>query len=244
MRYLLFLLILSSFFACKKDEIKTYSAPEGISFWAYTWQDNHINPIPFSFAYELEPKERDTFFVRMRVSGKLTDRIRTVQLKAVEGSTARAGIDYILPAYNLPANVYEFEYPVIIINTPEMLTNTFRLVLEPLENSDFKLGSMGTVSASAAHNPLWNEINFKRIMIDANNMLVQPDYWNDGYFGTFSAVKFRFMVQVTGLTDFSEEAIGVDGTYNLPVTLQNALDKYEAINGELYDENEERVRFN
>ena len=244
MRYLLYLMIISTFFGCKKDDIDTYNGPEGISFWKFYYETLDVDPLPFTFAYAVTPQAKDTVYLRMRVTGKVVDYPRTVLLKAVEGTTARAGVDYLLTEAVLPANAHEFEYPVIVLNSPEMLTKTFRLVLELAENKDFKVGATGLVPGSVQHSALaYNETNFKQFKIDINNILVQPAYWNDNYFGIFSAVKFKFMVQHTGLTDFSEESIGVDGMYNLPVKLQNVLEAYEAANGPLFDENGERVTF-
>ncbi|MFA4867978.1 MAG: DUF4843 domain-containing protein [Pedobacter sp.] len=240
MKNIFFLIVLTSLFACKKQEVGTYAGKDGISFFAYDYEALHsTNVISFSFAFALRPQTRDTIYVRMRVTGKISDRPRTVQLKAVEGSTARAGIDYILPEATVPAGEYMFQYPVIVLNSPEMLTNTYRLVLEVAETNDFTLGSVGLTPATTSG----AERNFKQLKMDINNQLTQPSYWSVGDFGVFSAVKYRFMVQVTGLTDFSEEAIGVDGSYNLPVRLRNALLEYEAVNGPLMDENNVRVSF-
>lgn len=241
MRYLLFLIILSAFMSCKKQEVSTYEGKEGISFFAYTWENYHLTTVKnYSFAFSLTPVARDTIYLTMRVTGKIADHPRTVLLRAAEGTTATAGVDYELKEAIIPAGAYKFDYPVIVINSPGMLTNTYRLVLEPAETKDFILGTLGLTPATANG---YTEQNFRYYKIDLTNQLLQPNSWQTGLFGVFSAVKYRFMLQVTGLTDFSIEAIGNDGVYNLPVKLNNALSEYEAVNGPLIDENGLRVSF-
>lgn len=235
MRYILLFMILSTFFACKKQDVELYKADDGIAFYATIYDPTSI---AFSFAFAVKPQPRDTIYFKMRVTGRATDYPRTIAVKAVEGTNARAGIDYELPEVVLPAGALTMDYPIIVINSPEMLTKTYTLVAEIAENKDFKVGSLGTVPASP-----FSENNFKQVKIEITNQLVEPSYWVNTDFGTFSAVKFRFMIQTTGLTDFSQEAIGIDGIYNMPVKLRNALAEYEAINGPLIDENNARVTF-
>jgi hypothetical protein len=76
-------------------------------------------------------------------------------------------------------------------------------------------------------------------------MYTRPAYWDllDPDFGEFSAEKYKFMVKVLGITDFSYDNIGFDGFINFPVTLRNALAAYEAANGPLLDENRQQISF-
>ncbi|MDR6781480.1 hypothetical protein ABIE26_002032 [Pedobacter africanus] len=235
MRYFILLMILPLLFACKKEKVAPYKAEDGIAFYASIYDPQSV---AYSFAFNVQPVNRDTIFFKMRVTGRAADHPRTVSVKAVAGTTARAGIDYILPEVTLPAGKLTLDYPIIVLNSPEMTTNTYTLVAEVAENSDFTIGSLGNVPASP-----YTEVNFKQVKVEISNKLVQPSYWSAGTFGAFSVVKFKFMIQVTGLTDFSPEAIGVDGQYNLPIRLRNALAEYEAANGPLYDENNVRVTF-
>lgn len=241
MKYLLYIMILCTTLSCKREEVITYQGKDGISFFAYTWENFHTTAVRnYSFAYSLTPKTRDILYVTMRVTGKIADYPRTVLLKAVDGTTARAGTDYILAEATIPAGAYKFDYPIILLNSPEMASKTFRLVVEPAETKDFTLGTFGQTPRT---NTLYTEENFRYLKIDISNQLIQPNSWETGLFGPFSAVKYRFMVEVTGLTDFSADALGTDGVYNLPVKLSNALVLYEAQHGPLYDENGLRISF-
>lgn len=246
MRILLFLMVLTTFWSCKKEEVAVFSVKDGVTFYANQYENLHAdNFVNFSFANAITVQSRDTIYVRMRASGEIVDYPRTVQLKASEvGTTARAGIDYELPSSAIvPAGAYRFVYPVILINSPGMLTNTYRLVLEPVETKDFVVGVVGTTPPRSISLTDYPETNFISIKIDITNQLVQPAGWQPSIFGTFSIAKYRFMIQTTGLTDFSIEALGTDGLFNLPVKLRNALAVYEAANGPLIDENGNRVTF-
>lgn len=219
----------------------TYEGKDGISFFAYTWEEYHLEAVKkYSFAFAVTALTRDTIFLSMRVTGAVKDYPRKVLLKAAEGTTATAGVDYELKEVTIPAGAYKFDYPVVVFNSPGMAANTYRLVLEPAETADFKLGTIGQTPET---NTMYTEENFQYFKIDLTNQLVEPDGWLESAFGVFSAVKYRFMVEVTGLTDFSSEAIGRDGVYNLPVKLQKALEEYEALNGPLIDENGNEVSF-
>jgi hypothetical protein len=174
----------------------------------------------------------------MRVQGAATDYERTVSVKAAQGTNAREGVDYLLKDAKLPAGALTIDYPVILINSPGMLTNVYRLVVEAAPNKDFTAGALGSEITGET-------VAIKAIKIDISNTILRPTYWDQvqGTFGAFSVTKFKFMIQVTGLTDFSQDALGVDGIYNLPVKLQNALEEYEAANGPLIDENGDQVTF-
>jgi len=237
MKRFLFFILLGLFAACKQQEVPTYKAEGGISFYVTTSEADSLN---YSFALSPTPKERDTVFLKMRILGPLSDKARTFTVKAAVGTTARQGIDYELPNYAVPAGAINIRYPVIVFKTPEMSAKAFRLVLEVGDDKDLKPGAIGIEMG----NGITNTKSLSQMKINISNRITKPSYWDqERYFGDFSEVKFKFMISVTGLTDFSEAAIGVDGGYNLPVKLQNALLAYEAIHGWLIDETGNRVTF-
>jgi hypothetical protein len=234
MKYLFLVIIAITLFSCKKQEVETYSGGDGVNFYVTTYEPDSIS---YSFAFSVLPKQRDTVFFKMRVLGAASDKPRTISVKAGAGTTARKGIDYELPDMILPAGQLTVLYPIVLLNSPEMLNKTFRLVAEVAESKDLVSGATGT--------EIGGTITLKNVRVDITNQIVKPTYWPsiEGAFGLFSVTKFKFMIQVTGLTDFSEEAIGIDGYYNLPVKLRNALAEYEAINGPLINESGNRVTF-
>ena len=238
MKYLLYVTLVFSLFSCKKEAVETYQGKDGVSFFAYTYQQLHTTATrSYSFAFQKTVKTRDTMYIPLRLTGKLSDQPRTVLLKTAEGTTATAGVDFELKEVTIPPGVSLFNYPLILINSVGMASNVYKIVLEPAETRDFTLGTLGQTPPTTT---VQTEENFRYLKIDVSNMYTRPAYWDilEGDFGEFSAGKYKFMVKVLDITDFSYENIGLDGYLNFPVTLRNALAAYEAANGPWLDENE------
>jgi hypothetical protein len=244
MKYLLYVTMVFSLFSCKKEAVETYQGKDGVSFFAYTYQQLHTTATrSYSFAFQSTVKTRDTMYIPLRLTGKLSDKPRTVLLKVAEGTTATPGVDFELKEVTIPPGLSIFNYPLVLINSAGMASNVYRIVLEPAETKDFTLGTFGQTPATTAN--LSTEENFRYLKIDVSSMYVRPAYWDilDADFGEFSAEKYKFMVKVLGITDFSYDNIGFDGFINFPVTLRNALAAYEAANGPLLDENRNEISF-
>jgi hypothetical protein len=236
-------MIVACLFSCKKEAVETYQGKDGVSFFAYTYQLLHTTAVrSYSFALQATQKQRDTLFIPMRITGKLTDQPRTALLKTAQGTTATAGVDFELKEFTVPAGASTFNYPLILINSAGMAKNVYRIVLEPAETKDFILGTLGQTPAV---NSVFTEENFRYLKVDVTSEYIEPGYWASiaENFGEFSAVKYKFMVKTLGITDFSYDSIGSDGVLNFPVTLRNALAAYEAANGPLLDENGQEISF-
>lgn len=234
MKYLFYISVVFLLASCRKEAVMTFQGPDGITFYTDKYEADSLT---YSFAFAITEKSRDTVWLKMRVSGTVSDKPRRILVKAGEGTTAVNGRDYILPEAFLPAGTLTVKYPVVLLNSPEMKTTVFRLVLQVAESGDLIVGAIGQEMGQTT--------SLDKFVIQVSNQLVEPAYWPDisSRFGAFSATKFRFMIQVTGLTEFSVEAIGIDGLYNLPVKLKNALDEYEVEHGPLIDENGNEVTF-
>ena len=244
MKYILYVTMVFTLFSCKKEAVETYQGKDGVSFFAYTYEQLNTTAVrSYSFAFQATEKQRDTLFIPMRITGKLSDQPRTVMLKTAQGTTATAGVDFELKEFTVPAGASKFNYPLILLNSAGMAKNVYRIVLEPAETKDFILGTLGQTPETVTNQG--TEENFRYLKIDVSGMYVRPAYWDllDADFGEFSAEKYKFMVKILGITDFSFENIGSDGLLNYPVTLRNALAAYEAANGPLLDENGQRISF-
>jgi hypothetical protein len=237
MKYLLIVSVLCIAFSCKKQEVQTYLGSKGVTFYIGAGESDSTN---YSFAFALTPKQRDTVFLKMRIVGSASDKSRNLMLKAAPGTTARSGIDYELPLYTVPAGAITILYPVIVINSSEMLTRSYRLVLQVDSKSDFMQGAVGLTNDGSTTTTSLNEMK-----IQISNQMLKPSYWSEVEyaFGEYSIRKIKFMIEVTGLTDFSYEAIGLNGYYNLPAKLRNALEEFEKLNGPMIDESGKKVEF-
>lgn len=235
-RYNIILLIgtIVLLFGCKKEEVPFFSGKPGINFYL---SQSQIDSLTYSFAYNLEELDKDTVFLRMRVMGAAADHPRHIKIEAGEGTTARAGEHYALPETYLPAGELEVDYPVVIFNTPEMLQQVFDLILDVAPSEHLGIGARGAYITPGRA--------VSRYKIKMTNILEQPAYWGQvqSVFGPFSQVKYRFMVRVLGMTDFSLNSIGTSGRFNYPLALRIALAEYEEENGPLIDENDILVTF-
>lgn len=220
--------------ACKKADMIEYEAGPGAYF-----NDILGDSTNYSFANNVNILTTDTLFLDIRIMGELTDYEREIQLVATEGSTATEGVHYKLPAVKIPANTYLLKYPVILFNTPDLKTKTVRLELTIARNRDF-INGPGMVTNSRLYNLY--KINF-------NNRLIKPDYWLyiQNYFGEYSDVKYRFMIDVLGFSNFMPDHIGGSIMYsdflNYAGAMSRALEEYETLYGPKLDENGKEINF-
>lgn len=213
---------------CKKDDIPTFEGRDGISFFI----DYYENPDSTNYSFALQPtvKTKDTIFIKMRLVGKPASVARSIKLKALAGSTARPNVDYILPEVKLPANAIFVNYPLVVFNTPEMLNKSFQLLLGVDPGSELVPGAPG-VAVDLSR-------NFAKMKVNITNQLIEPDYWQNltFFFGDFSIVKFKFMIKVTGLTNFDPNVVDIGELFLIQVNLKKALSDYVQLNGPLIDE--------
>ncbi|WP_293931837.1 DUF4843 domain-containing protein [Sphingobacterium sp. UBA6645] len=222
--------------ACQKDDIIYYEGPDAVSIYidvaAY-----EVDSTSYSFGLELPEVVQDTVWVKVRVQGTAKSYDRTIELKAITGTTATEGEDFELPKFILKANEVEARYPVILYRTERLQENTEKVIVAIKANADFEEAALGEEIGET------ESVAFYTIYF--NDFLSEPAYWStmyfDYYIGDFSVVKFQFMVSVYGITDFS---VWSDGEIlNAALNLRNALAEYEAENGILYDEDGNRVTF-
>lgn len=235
----LILLAIITLTACKKEKTEVFNGKAGISF--YYVASGGADSTNFSFANQIVQKSRDTIFVRMRVMGTAVNYDREIEVKALPATTAKEGVNFILPKIILPADSLNTTYPIVLINSEDLKTNTYHLEVAVAENKDFVQGVVGQANITTRNIPLY-KINF-------NNQLIQPDYWKyiANYFGDYSNVKYRFMIDVCGFSDFKPDSIGGTLSYsdflNYNVKLKNALKIYEDANGPLLDETGQQISF-
>ena len=233
---IIILLLILSILSCKKAKFDGYEAGNGMYFYTLNRINNIIN---YSFANQAGVKTKDTIFVDMKLMGKISKQPREVSVVETSGTTAIKGTHFILPKVILPADSFHLRYPVVLLNTEDLKTKTYRLVIKVEENKDFIQGATG-------YSNVWG---YGSIEINFNNQIIKPDYWAyiQGYFGDYSNVKYKFMIDTLGLSDFRPIHIGGNITYseflNYNGKLKNALEAYMAKQGPLIDENGKQVSF-
>lgn len=229
------LLSLAMLMSCAKDEIMLFEGQDAMSIYVGQYE---ADSTVYSFAYSLPDLTKDTVFIKIRVQGAAKAVDRKVEMTAVAGSTAVEGQDYILPEFIFPADSVEALYPVVLLRSEALKSETKTLLVAIKANSDFESGALGQERG--------NSYSIASYKIRFNDYLVKPTYWNELelYYGigAFSAVKLQFMLTVYGSNnDFGTLSTGEK--LNMRLRLKAALTEYELENGPLMDENNQRITF-
>jgi hypothetical protein len=231
-------MVLMALASCQKDPESVFSGKDGITFFYRSGLEQ--DSVSYSFKLN-QPKTRDTVWVKMRLVGKLNGEKREIKIISGPGTTATEGKHFILPEFYLPADSFQVKYPLVLLSTSDLDTKAVRLVMQIADSKDLIVGTRGQADPTTA-----NTVQFK---VNFSNRLIKPDYWSyiAYYIGEYSAVRYQFMIDVFGMSDFRPDTKGGTITYaqwvNIKGKLRNALDAYVSKNGPLMDENGGKVEF-
>lgn len=215
------------FVGCTKQEVQRYSSSNTLTFYKDQYASDSLH---FSFATDVGLNVVvDTLYLKMRVAGTVADHDRVVQIETAAGTTARIGVDFKLPGTVLHSGQTDVLYPLILFRTPEMKLTTFRLALIPKASDDFDANGPTGLEIGGT-------VSLDTLIVNVNDQVTEPTWWADvaSDFGSYSAVKYQFMIQTMGYSDFS--SLSTPQYYNAVIKLRNALAAYEKENGELIDE--------
>jgi hypothetical protein len=184
---------------CKKSELTSYTQPDMIYIYKEAFNIKKDSATS-SFAIKSNTLIIDTVKVSVRIMGVATTTDRVVKLAPVAASsTAVQGTHYELLPYVIKAGTYNADLPVVIKRTADMKTQEFRLVLELQQTADF---NPGVPNSPVAGNFAGASLQY---LIKMNDFLTKPSNWDSqltSYFGTFSQIKFKFIIDNTGKTEF------------------------------------------
>lgn len=226
-------IILLWLIGCTKDDIMFFEGKDAMSIYIGQYE---ADSTVYSFAYSLPDVTKDTVFVKIRVQGAASAVDRTVEMTVADGTTAVVGQDYILPEFTLPAGSVEALYPVVLLRHTSQKGETKTLLVAIKSNADFEVGALGQ--------EIGNSYSIAYYKIRFNDFLSMPAYWSaiQSYVGAFSVVKLQFMFSVYG-SDKDFGSLTTGERLNMRLRLRTALAEYEAVNGPLMDENDQRVTF-
>lgn len=199
--------------ACNK-ELGGYADEPRVYFWERTATAYPVRAENKSFSFVLLPATvtEDTMMVAAKIMGLPAKADRNFRAAVDTGSTAKEGTDYkILPGV-IPADSILGYLPVVVYRKPELKTVTQKLNLKIVDGGDFKAG----VSEEAKIQLLWNDNLIKPANWDTRPGLVT-------YFGVYSVVKYRFIIDVLGMSEFPLQTsnVYIPGQLSNP----NMLDK-------------------
>lgn len=190
----LILIVAIALFASCEKSISAYQNDARIYFFERGTDLNQTRITTKSFSFLRLPEEvtKDTFLIKVKIMGETASYDRIVRGKLVaEGTTAQEGVHYDFIDGVVPADSIIGYLPVVLYRTADIATKSVQLNLTIAETKDFKPG-VGT------------DVNFN---LQWSDNVVKPANWDGflglmGYFGTYSDVKWRFIIQVTGVDNF------------------------------------------
>lgn len=211
---LLALLILSG---CKKSDLQLFKEETPLlNIWLGS---NAVvqDSLTHNFAYTAGTKDAITFYYR--IAGYPVDYDRTFELSTTDDD-ARL-FNFTFGSYKVPAGKYEGSF-ILYVDKPAD-KNVF-------VNRDLK------VSFSLKKTELFQPsiTNYGTLKIKFKNEITKPENWESAvspyfplktYFGTYSDAKYRFIIQNTGLSNFSVySTIAIN-----PVLPENTITTFNAL---------------
>lgn len=228
---------------CKKSELTSYDQPDMVYIYKNYFALNNDSTL-YSFAIKPVGLQQDTIKIPLRIMGLAKDRDRVVNIEVVaDSTTAVVNKHYVLLPTVIKAGEYTGNIQVLVKKSADLEVAEVKMLVEVKESADFKPG----VPATSPVNPrAGGNLRYK---IRLNDILTKPANWDTrlvGFFGTYSKVKYLFIISVTGISDFpygtqAGPSPAQMNYYN--ILCKTALATYVAANGPLIDENGNTVTF-
>jgi hypothetical protein len=232
---ILILAIVAGFlFSCSKNDVINYSATDKAYFYErymyLGYDERRLEEMTYSFAVQKSSLVKDTIKIKVRLQGRVSDYDRIVKASIVaDSTTAIAGVHYVINDGCIKAGQYEGYIPVVVFRTEDLKGTTVKIKLKIVESEDLGVGVV--------------EDNYIRLIV--GDILLKPTNWPQWYgFGLYSENKYRFVIDVLGITDFPVanryQTGPVDGIYTaaqlfaFAYKLQKAYEEYRLVNGPIY----------
>lgn len=210
--------------ACKENEMEPYNDTPALYFENIKYgQADSINHSFFIYGDEVK---EDTVWVVVNTMGYPENIDRPISLVQTNTGKANAAVpgthfisfdDPTLKSYfHIPANQVSQKIPIVFLRDKSLITNEYRIELAIIENEYFRPG----IDA------------WRSFVVTTTDQAVRPNNWDTTWiyvFGTtWGREKMKFIIQVTGFTDFDNPPM--DGGYRrwLGEAAKLALAKYNA----------------
>ncbi|SMD10395.1 DUF4843 domain-containing protein [Pedobacter nyackensis] len=247
---LILLLIMAS---CKKEELM-YEDKAGI----YIDKEKFVgvrDSTSYSFAEKANTVMLDTIYIPVKISGNMSPVDRIVPLKVDENlTTALAGTHYQILETKIKANEITGRVPILIKRTADLKAKQVRLYVKIATSAEFPLQIMNTKTNNTFNGePVGTYV--PGYLIKLSDQLLKPDTWDASgswfklFFGTYSATKYKFIIDITGRVVWgprardSAESPTAAQMYIYLAKLVSALYEYEKVNGPMIDETGNQVTF-
>lgn len=191
-------LLICSISGCQYNDRELYDTEyTALNIWFGTNRDATATAT-YNF---VNHQDMDSMIFYVRLSGVPADHDRTFALEAVEGDINK--VTYVLGNYVLPAGAYSGSYPIYFAkpdNYDQFREEDGYIVFKLKEGSAFKEGAENS-----------NSIALNQLYVILQNSVSKPWNWDEDtypyrslsfYFGSYSGVKYEFIVSTLGLSDF------------------------------------------
>jgi len=228
------------FVSCEKNKLIDYQLDGKVYFYERTVQntiEKRVTEKKYSFALQNSALMKDTFQIKVKLMGDLADYDRSYIAKVdADNSTAVEGEHYQLLEGVMKANEYVSYLPVVLYRTEDTQEEAVHIKLELTDDGDLGRGNREDLEFELT----WGDI------------LLKPENWPDYFFGVYSVNKYRFAIDVLGITNWPQtERITTgpqDGVYTISeiqsfvIRLNEAYAEYRTENGPIYVDDQADVK--
>ena len=228
---ILLLAVIGMFTACENDKFYFQDDARVRIEGPYEWAVG-TDSLTFSFATYPSQVQEQGMEMKLYVMGEAAATDRTAKL-AIDRTLTTANDDqYVFPeTVTIPAGKLEAPF-IVTLKRADLTSGTVSLYFRVVETNDFKVGV----------------IEQNHFCIKWNDTLSKPKNWDTElleFFGEYSLVKYRFIIDTIGFGEFSATSMSWSELTNYKIIMKTALDEYnDAHPGEpLKDENGLLVTF-
>ena len=217
--------------SCSTDNIDIYNGGNQVYFERVPSQADSLT---FSFAVYDEEITSSVIEIPIISTGKICNYDREVKFEIKKESSAIEGSDYSIEKVTIPAGEYKTTMKVTLFRKAELKEHEKIILFQMLPTSELNIDV----------DPNWTDYKLK-----INDILTKPTRWIyecQPYFGTYSDVKYKFIIDTLGIWDFpdsGENAIPKSQMYYYQDKMKSALAEWEKENGPMYDEKGNKVTF-
>lgn len=211
---ILLLAVIGMFTACENDKFYYQDEARVRIEGPYEWA---VGTDSLTFSFATYPSQVITQDMEMKVivMGEAISTERTAKIEIDASKTTASASQYAFPeTVTIPAGKLEASFIVTLRRTEDLTTNKVSLYLKVAENSDFKIGV----------------VEQNHFCINWNDILGKPKNWDTElaeFFGDYSLVKYRFIIDTIGFGEFGG-SMSWSEMMNYKIIMTSALDEYNA----------------
>lgn len=233
--YLGLLMLLIWAGSCKKSSELTYKELPMVYFYKYGADADSIH---YTFANKDITRTEDTVYLHLRIMGDTADRDRAVNLILADSSTAVEGEDFDFGPLLIHAGKFDDSIPVYLHKKAKLDTISVSIHLGIGTSDDFAPGYTDNGLNLSGEG---SRLQYSILM---SNQLDKPDIWDRSlvrYFGSYSRVKFQFIISVSGITDWTSSPYPATLTFIVQQTKAALLQFKQEYGKPLLDEYNQEV---